>query len=171
MATSPEQKRIASIESARQRRVDRVAQVEIRTEWFIKEVSEKVQLTCKQRVRLATELVKNKIIRNISRPVTKTVITRRAKSPSGKTRTESRTVVTNRSKKGEFPKADTTLLLKSLFSSYEEPGQGNYAGFVGTPLDYGLMLETLPQLDRSFLVRTLNEERSKVMAILSGPIK
>ena len=155
------------------RRTDRAVQVEIRTQWFIKEVSETVQLTCKQRVRLATEFVKNKIIRNISRPVTKTVVRgKQGRDAQGKfTARKSRTVVSDRSKPGEFPRADTTQLLKTIFSAYEEPGIGNYAGFVGTPLDYGLRLEVVEQLDRSFLVRTLNEERSNVMAILSGPIK
>jgi hypothetical protein len=163
---SREERRIRSIEAARQRRVDRAATIDIQTQWFIKEVCGTVSLSLKKRVRIATELVKNKIIRNISRPVTKTVKTH---LENGKP--VQRTVVSDRSKKGEFPKADTTQLMKTIFSAYEEPGEGNFAGFVGTPLDYGVMLETLPQLDRSFLVRTLNEERDNVMAILSGPIK
>ena len=168
---SREERRIRSIEAARQRRVDRAAKVEIETRWFIDQVSTTVKLNCNKRVRIATELVKNKIIKNISRPVTKTVVSRLEKSPSGKTKVVRRVVVSNRSKKGEFPKADTTNLLKTIFSCYEEPAPGSYCGFVGTPVDYGVELETLEQLDRSFLVRTLNEERENVMAILSGPIK
>ena len=124
-------------------------------------------------MRLATEFVKNKVVKNISRPVTKIVV----KSPQGRnakgqfTKGQSYTRVTNRSKKGEFPKADTTQLMKTIFSTYQEFGPMSFAGYVGTPLDYGLRLEISPSLDRSFLVRTLNEERENVMAILSGPIK
>lgn len=170
---SREARRIKSIEGARQRRTDRAAQVEIQTRWFIEQVSSTVQLTCKQRVRLATEFVKNKVIRNISRPVKKTVVKgKQGRNSQGQfTARQSRTVVSDRSKPGEFPRADTTQLLKTIFSAYEEPGKGNFAGFVGTPLDYGLRLEVVEQLDRSYLVRTLNEERANVMAILSGPIK
>lgn len=46
-----------------------------------------------------------------------------------------------------------------------------YEGFVGTPLDYGLVLEVSKKLDRSFLKRTLDEERPLVMRLLLGPIK
>lgn len=167
-----EERRVKSIEAARQRRADRAAQVEIQTQWFINEVCGTVNLSLQKRVRIATELVKNKVIRNISRPVTKTIHTYYYKeSKNGKLKAQQHTVVSDRSKKGEFPKADTTQLMKTIFSAYEELGEGNFAGFVGTPLDYGVRLETLPQLDRSFLVRTLNDQRDNVMAILSGPIK
>ena len=168
---SREERRIKSIEAARQRRADRAAKVEIETQWFINEVSSKIKLTCAKRVRIATELVKNKVVKNISRPVKKTIKEHQETSPSGKVKTVRRIVVSDRSKKGEFPKADTTQLMKSIFSTYEEPVVDSYCGFVGTPLDYGLRLEVLEQLDRSYLRRTLEEERDNVMAILGGPIK
>lgn len=161
-----EQRRVQAIENARARRVSSASQRATETEWFIEQVSSKVALTMQKRVRLATEFVKNRIIRNISRPVTKTI-----KYHLENKKLVGRTVVTDRSKKGEFPKADTTLLMKTIFSSYQTLGPGNYAGYVGTPLDYGVILETSPQFDRSFLVRTLNEERDNVMKILTGPIK
>ena len=168
-----EAQRIAAIEGARQRRADRASAAAAQTEWFIDKVSSTVALSCQQRVRLATEYLKNRVIKNISRPVTKTIIRgKQGRNALGQfTKVQTYTRVTNRSKKGEFPKADTTQLMKTIFSAYRQEGAGNYAGFVGTPIDYGVILETLPQLDRSFLVRTLNEERDRILRILTGPIK
>ena len=150
----------AAIERAMQRRSIKAPADVVRIQWFIKEVSNKVAMPMRDRVRIATEYVKSKIVRNISRPVMKMKGVR-----SG------RIVVTDRSKPGEFPKADTTMLMKTIFSVLAEPSPGIFDGYVGTPLDYGAILETSGRLNRSFLVRTLNEERSKIMAILTGPIK
>lgn len=168
-----EASRIQAIENARARRAGAASQRATEAEWFIEQVSSKVALTMQRRVRLATEFVKNQVIRNISRPVTKTQVTgKQGRNEKGQfTAGRKYTRVTDRSKKGEFPKADTTQLMKTIFSSYQTFGPGNYAGYVGTPLDYGVILETSPQFDRSFLVRTLNEERDNVMKILTGPIK
>ncbi len=128
-----------------------------RTEWFINEVSDKVVLSIKQRVTVATELVQSKTISNISRPVTK------GTGPRGGR------VVTNRSQPGEFPKADTTQLLKTIFSTVTETSPGVWDGFVGTPLSYGLILEN--RMKRSFLKRTLNEQLGNIRRILTGPIR
>jgi len=130
----------------------------VRIEWFIKEVSQTVSISMRNRVKLATDFVKNRVVMNISRPVTKT-----------KGKKSGRIVVSNRSKKGEFPKADTVQLLRSIFGVVKQSSRGVYDGYIGTPLHYGLILET--KMDRSFLKRTLLEERSKVIKILSGPIK
>lgn len=160
MATK-EQRRITAIEGARARRVYTAAARESETQWFIKEVSEHVALNMRKRVRLATELVKNRVIKNISRPVTKTVVRGR----DGKSYTR----VTNRSKPGEYPKADTTLLLKTIFSDYKQNSEGSFEGYIGTPLSYGLILEL--EMNRSFLVRTLNESRNDITRILTGPLR
>lgn len=117
-------------------------------------------MTMEQRLRLAVDHVRNKVVRNISRPVTKTRVT----LPGG----GSYTRVTNRSKPGEFPKADTTLLMKSIFGSVEQTGDMQYNGYVGMPLMYGLILEV--RMNRSFLVRTLNDERATITRLLTGPI-
>ena len=130
----------------------------VRIEWFIKEVSQTVSISMRNRVKLATDFVKNRVVMNISRPVTKT-----------KGKKSGRIVVSNRSKKGEFPKADTVQLLRSIFGVVKKSSKGVYDGYIGTPLHYGLILET--KMDRSFLKKTLLEERSKVIKILSGPIK
>ncbi len=106
---------------------------------------------------MATELVHAKVVRNISRPVTKGI------GPRGGLR------ITGRSKPGEYPKADTTQLMKTIFKHFQEDKPGVEAGYIGTPLDYGFILEY--KLDRSFLRRTLREENDKVTRILTGPIK
>ncbi len=147
----------AAVEAARARRAGRAGAGAVETEWFVKEVSDKVSLTMKQRVGIATELLKSKVVRNISTAVVK------GTGPRGGR------VVTGRSKPGEYPHAETTQLLKTVFSDVRETSRGVWDGFVGTPLDYGVILETM--MHRSFLVRTLNEERSKIQRILTGPIK
>ena len=134
----------------------------VRIDWFIEEVSNKVKMTFEKRVRLATSYLRDKVVSNISRPVTKTRVT-------NKNTGHSYTRVTNRSKPGEFPKADITLLMKTIFSEVKNSGDGMVDGYVGTPLDYGVILEL--RLDRSFLVRTLNEERERLTKLLSGPLE
>ena len=153
-----ESSRLASIEAARQRRVGAAAQRNVRFQWFIENVSNTVALTMKNRVRMATEYLRDKIVRNISVPV--------VKEAGGKNK---RVKVIERSKPGEFPRADTTQLLKTLFSFVRETSPGVWDGYVGTPLDYGLFLEL--KMNRKFLTRTLEEERDNINAILTGPIK
>lgn len=151
-----EQQRLNAIEAARARRVVGAIEKTVRMEWFINEVVRKVHMTLKQRVRLATEYLKNRVVINISRPVTKTV-------------TGGRVKVSNRSLPGEFPKADTTNLLKTIFGVIKDEGGGVYDGYVGTPVDYGVILEL--EMDRSFLVRSLNEEKETISKIVTGPIR
>ena len=163
-----------AIERARQRRSDQAGQRALEIQWFVREVTATVVLPIPKRVRLATELVRAKVVRNISRPVTKTVSFSYVISVNPQTGKKSRkrvshTVVSNRSKPGEFPKADTTLLMKTIFGDVVQVDQYSWHGVIGTPLDYGVSLELL--MDRSYLVRTLYEEYSNVMAILSGPIQ
>ena len=148
-----------AVGAARARRAARAGERAVRVEWFIENVSNKVSITMKQRVALATELIKNKVVQNISRPVSKGTGPRGGK------------VVSNRSKKGEYPKAETSLLMKLIFGVVKQVKKGTYDGYIGTPLDYGAILETSKGLDRSFLVRTLREESAKVKRILTGPIK
>ncbi len=145
----------AVVRAARARRVIRAGKSEVRVELMLKEVVGKINLTLVQRVKLATELVKSRIIKNISIAVVKET------GPMGGI------IVTQRSIAGEFPRADTTHLMKTIFSVVEKNKTGT-SGYIGTPLSYGLILEL--KRNRSFLVRTLNEERSKVMRILTGPI-
>ena len=140
----------------RERRIVRTKDAEVRVDWFIRGMQKNVNLTMKQRVKVAVAFLKDRVVRNISRAVTK------GTGPRGGR------VVTGRSQPGEFPKADTTQLMKSIFGDVRIVA-GNVDGFVGTPLDYGLILET--KLDRSFLQRTLREERQRITSILTRPIR
>lgn len=134
------------------RRASRAGQKKANIKWFIEDVSNKIAIPMRKRVAIATEFVKSKVIENVSTPVTKS---------GGR--------VTDRSKPGEFPRADTTQLMKTIFGETKEVSKGVFDGYIGTPLDYGLILET--RRNRSFLKRTFNEELGKVTAILSGPVK
>lgn len=151
--------------AARARREANQQAKDVRLEWYIKQVTTTIRLTLKQRVKLATHLVKTKVVTNISRPVTKQRFSRMVEGGKWAHRIH----VSNRSRPGEFPKADTTLLMKSIFEDYRSPSPGVFEGYVGTPIDYGVILEL--RRDRSFLVRTMHEQRMRVDAILSGPLK
>ena len=145
----------AAVSAARQRRASTASGTASRTEWFIDKVSNTIRLTMEQRVALATDYVFNKTVKNIRTPVIK-VTTKRG------------TRVTGRSKAGEYPRADTTQLMKTLFKHVINV-RGSSSGYVGTPLDYGVILEL--RMNRSYLVRTLNESMGQVKRILTGPIK
>jgi len=116
-------------------------------------------LNLKQRMEIVTEYLVSKTVTNISRPVTKT-----------KGKRSGRIVVTNRSKSGEYPKADTTQLKKSIAKDVRVVGRDVVDGYIGTPLDYGLILETSKRLNRSFLTRTFREERGRVVQMLTGRV-
>lgn len=147
-----------AVRRARTRGTAERARAQVNLQWFGREVVDKIRMEMEDRLLLAGDYLRSKVVENISVPVVKEA-----------SRRTGRIVVTERSKKGEFPRADTTQLMKTIFSGVEKRGLLSFA-YVGTPLDYGLILETNPRLDRSFLVRTLNEERSFVTRILTGPI-
>jgi hypothetical protein len=120
-------------------------------------VLNRVNLTMHERVRLATAMLLSAITKNISTAVTI------GKGPKGGR------VVTGRSRPGEYPHAETVQLMRTLFSDVRENQDGSVDGFVGSPLEYSLILET--QMDRSFLVRTLHEEASNLRLILTAPME
>lgn len=146
----------ASVLAARERRAGAADARNTRIEWFVKEVSDKIAMSIRQRMEVATQFLKDKVVRNISTPVIK------GTGPRGGR------VVTGRSVAGEFPHAETTQLLSTIFQEVREVEPGAFEGYVGTPLSYGLILET--RMDRSFLQRTLNEELGTLRRILTGPI-
>lgn len=145
-----------AVVAARGRRAGAAAARNVRMEWFIREISDKVKLTMRQRVGVVTQFLKNKVVNNISISVVK------GTGPRGGR------VVTGRSSPGEFPRTDTNELMRTIFGEVRETVPGIFDGFIGTPLDYGLILET--KMNRSFLVRTLTEELSTIRRILVGPI-
>lgn len=124
------------------------------TRWFIREVSNHITLTMRERVRIATVFLKNSVIVNIKRPVTKSI------GPRGGI------VVTNRSNRGEYPKADTTELMSTLITDVVNTSPTIVDGMVGSPMDYSLTLER--KLNRSFLIRTLFEKQNDIKKILLG---
>ena len=130
--------------------------VDIRTkvnwEWFIEKVSNEISLTLHRRVVIATAMIFSKVVQNINVPVVRV----------GK-------VVTVRSKPGEFPRTDLTHLKKDIFQITHKLGKNNSIGIIGITLGYGLILET--KMNRSFLKRSLEENRAEINKILTGPIK
>ena len=146
----------AAVLAARGRRAGAAAQGEARIQWFIREVSNKIAMTMRHRVGIVTHLLKDRVVRNISTPVVK------GTGPRGGR------VVTGRSVSGEFPHAETTQLLKTIFAEVREVQPGAFEGYVGTPLSYGLILET--KMGRSFLVESLRQMSPQIRQILSGPI-
>ena len=145
----------AAVQAARARRAGRAGKSAVEIESFVDEVQKRIDLTLKQRVFIAVNFLQGRVVKNISVPVTKEVI-------------GGRTMVTERSKRGEFPRADTTQLLKTIFWDVVDNGAGQVDGHVGTPIWYGLELEV--NMDRRFLTRTLDEERGNLVRILTGPI-
>lgn len=156
--------------SAERRRIGRALRDNERTEWFIDGVMQTVNLTMKVRTKIATEFLKTKVVYNISRPVTKVLSSVSGVSPlTGRRRTRYFTRISNRSRSGEYPKADTTLLMKSIFAEVREAEPNVYDGYVGTPVEYAVPLEMT--MNRSFLKRTLIEEKPRIIRILTGPVR
>lgn len=152
---------------AEARRIRRAADDERDIEWFTNDVMKSVNITLRGRVALASEFIRSKVVYNISRPVTKTLITSITGTSSGGTRNRYHVLITNRSLPGEYPKADTTLLMRTIFTHVVSITPDIHDGYIGTPIDYGLILET--QMNRSFLKRTFFENWVKMVAIVKGP--
>jgi len=166
-------RRKLAVDNARKRRVAQADRRQIRVISFLKKANKAVKLTLQQRVTLAANYLRDQVVRNLSTPVEK-IVTKKLKVVKGKDGQE-RLKLTyrvkvdpkSRSKPGEFPRADTTLLMKSIFYDVKEVGPGSFEAKVGTALDYGLILEISEELDRSFLVRTLNKEAATVTQIIT----
>ena len=144
-------KGLIAIENARQRMATGAGRKVARTEWYINNVCDKVSKTLSKRMRVATELVRSKTVVNISIAV--------GRGPDGG--------VIQRSKSGEFPRAETTQLMRTLFTHHEST-RSSVIGYVGTPMDYGIKLEL--ELNRKFLSRTMFEQLDNIKRILLGPI-
>ncbi len=140
--------------AALQRWNQRKHRVEVKVQLFIDRVMREKTITVANRVKLAGNFLRDMVVANLARPVFK-----RKGVRSG------RTVVdpASRSVPGEFPRADTTRLVKSIFHHHDPQ---RVESRIGTPLKYGLILET--RMDRSFLRRTLNEMRYQIIRIVRG---
>ena len=144
-----------AVAAARARRSGRAGRSSVEIESYVDEVSKRIDLTLKQRMMVTVAFLQNQVVKNISVPVTKEVIGRHVR-------------VTERSKPGEYPRADTTTLLRSVFWDVKEDQPGRIQGFVGTPIGYAIPLELM--MDRRFLTRTLEEQRGNIVRILTGPL-
>ena len=142
--------------TARANRLAAAHEKRMRIEWYVKNVMDTVDYHVEDRIRIATEFLRAKIVSNISRSVTIGV------GPRGGR------VVVNRSTPGQYPRADTTQLMKTIFGGVRRDANGNWTGYVGTPLDYGLILEV--RMGRPFLTRTLQEEQHRITGILTQRI-
>lgn len=135
-------------------RAARAVRINTRLVQYVDRVLRNTQLGVETRLKLAAQMTRDATVFNISRPVRKYKRMVRVMDPeTGQIRVRSRIVVdeTSRSKPGEFPKADTTRLMKDIFWDFDK---GQMRVRIGTTLDYGLYLET--RLDRSFLRKTFN---------------
>ena len=127
--------------------------LDVKVTMFIERTLQRKTFTIAQRVRIATQFLQDRVRVNLSRPV------RKVKNKVGRIKVDPN----SRSQRGEFPRADTTRLLKDIFISMSED---KLTGRVGTTLMYGLVLET--RMDRSFLRRSLSELRDQILLILQG---
>lgn len=136
-----------------QRQTGRLQQNSARIIWYGEELKNKLNVSARRRITLAANLLRDRVVINLGRPV------RKIKGKRGGTIVDPN----SRSKPGEFPRADTTRLMKDIFARVETTARG-YSGQVGTTLNYGLIHET--QTGRSFLVRTLNEVQAGLLRIM-----
>lgn len=141
-----------AVEAARVRRREHQAQEFSSTEYFINEVSDKIHMTLEQRMRVAVEYLRTKVTKNISIPVERDMLGN----------------VTQRSLPGEYPRMETRMLQKTIFGETVVKSKHSIQGYLGTPMWYAIPLEL--EMNRSFLLRTFNEELGRVKRILTGPI-
>lgn len=147
-----------AVNAARARRGAGDAAAAARDEWFVDSVQKSASLTMQQRTLVAVNYLRDKIVKNISIPVVK------------ETNSSGEVVVTVRSKPGEYPRADTTTLMKTMFSGVDNSDRNYIDGFVGTPLDYGLELEVDATRDRVFMMRTFHEQLTNITRIFNSPL-
>ncbi len=140
-----------------------------RVEWFGDRLEQGLSLTMQQRLRVAAQLLRDKVVINLSKPVYKEKRRRTretVKMGDAKKKGSTYTWVdpASRSRPGEFPRADTTRLMKDVFYDMPQPNMA----IVGTTLEYGLRLEM--EMDRSFLRRTLHEMEPIIRDILTREV-
>ena len=80
---------------------------------------------------------------------------------------DSRGNVTQRSRPGEFPRMETGELRDSIKVDFENSGL-NASVSVGA--EHGIKLEVYKRWNRSFLVRTLQEEKQYIRSIMMKPL-
>ena len=116
-------------------------------QWFGDEVQRGIMVATAGRLDLLAQMLRDRIVANISLPVEKV---------DGK--------VVKRSRPGEFPRVETARLMRDIFWNR----RGSNTRIVGTSLDYGLWLEL--KKNRSFLLRTFKEQQTNIMRGLGKKI-
>lgn len=129
-----------------------------RIQWFDKRLQRGLKIAMSTRLKFVGQLVRDQVVQNLSIPVVKEVSTKAG-------RRMTRVARDSRSKPGEFPRADTTRLMRDIFCELSKDGK---TVWVGTTLDYGLILES--KMDRSFLVRTLREMEPDIRNLMTAGI-
>ncbi len=152
------------VRAAYARRAARKGKSEANIEWFIDDIQQLTDKTLEERMETAMQYLWVTTVKNIDVPVVKEVVTLKRGPNKGKTLTR----VIERSKPGEFPRADTTNLRESIASEVVRTDKG-FEGYITTPLDYAVILEL--RLDRRFLRRTLEEEIPAIERILGAKLK
>ncbi len=146
----------AQIGQAVASRTNRLAQLRSKIVWFDAKIQQGLNRTIDQRLTFVAKILRDRAKLNIAIPVLTGI------GPRGGR------VVVARSQPGEFPRMEFRFLRNTVFMDRPTPTSARF----GTPLLYGLLLEisTSRMAKRPWLVRTLDEERSRIISILTAPI-
>jgi hypothetical protein len=140
----------------------------VRIKWHGDKVAADLRAGMERRLTLAAAHLRNSVVKNISVPV-------------GKAKIRGRVRVTDRSLPGEYPRADTSRLLRDIFFQVEGGAETRGAeaatvkravgagkrivrAIVGTTLRYGAVHELGV---RPFLIRTWLEQRKLIHRIMT----
>lgn len=129
-------------------RAARLTRIATRWKWYDQKIVNGLVQTMDQRLDVVGAMLRERIVANLSIPV------ETATGPRGGRR------VIRRSKPGEFPRAETRELMRTIF--FDRPAIDTVR--VGTPLLYGVRLEL--RMQRSFLYRTVVESLAEIRMIL-----
>lgn len=161
----------------------RHARVNARLVWYGEQVAKDIKIPLMGRVKLAAQLLRDKVVANVSRPVFK--YKKKLTRGPRKGQTVTKVLEDSRSKPGEFPKAETSTLMRNIVWQMESTNISNPIAQVLVPeqiqrqsaaagaklkttLDYALALETSERLDRSFMLRTFNESEPILRNVITG---
>ena len=132
--------------------------------WNQTKVLAEVKHGLANRLSLIGEHVSNSYKANLSTPVSKVRKKRRGRTSRGeKGSTYTHAVSSSRSKPGEYPRAETGLLMKNIFWNLTN-GVGSMHVIIGTPSKYGAALEL--EGGRKGLRATLLKEAPMIKNIL-----
>ncbi len=146
----------AQIGQAVANRTNALAKLRSKILWYDAKITAGLDRTIDQRLTFVATILRDRAKRNVSIPVLT------GTGPRGGR------VVLARSQPGEFPRMEFRFLRNTVFMDRPTRTSARF----GTPLLYGLLLEigTSQMAKRPWLVRTLDQERSRIISILTAPI-